>query len=81
MRIIMSYPLPTGARSLVLVYVHNADHPFMLLDIPLDGALRPDTDCFVVEDRLDDEWTAYDVGLQHMFRSEHLGRPAEPVPA
>jgi hypothetical protein len=81
MRIILSYPLPTGPRSLVLVYVDDAEHPFTLLDIPADGPLTPDADCRVVDDRIDDESQAYDIAIEHMHASERLGRPAEPQAA
>jgi hypothetical protein len=81
MRIILSYPLTTGNRSLVLIYVDDADHPFTLLDIPADGPLTPDADCRVVDDRIDSESQAYDIAIEHLLASEHLGHPAQPVAA
>lgn len=81
MRTLITYPLPTGARALVLVAVEHAKHPFVLLDTPAEGPLRPDAECFVVEDRLDDEEVAYNVAVLHMHRSERAGRPAEPFAA
>jgi len=76
MRTILSYPLPTGGRSLLLVNVPDGEHPFALLDVPVDGPLPPDGDCRVV-DELDDDLDALGAAVEHMQRSKALGRPAE----
>lgn len=77
MRIILSYPLASGSRSLVLVETPDAEHPLALLDIPAEEPLRRDSDCRVVDDRIDTESQAYAVAVAHMRRSERLGQPAE----
>ena len=74
-----SYPLPTGARSLVLVHVPGVDHPYTLLDIPLVDPLPPDADCRVVADRIDHPSDVYGIAAAHMIRSEWAGAPAVPA--
>ena len=56
-----------------------AEYPFALLDIPSEGRLTPDSDCRVVDDALGDDLDALGVAIDHMIRSEQLGRPADPV--
>lgn len=77
MRAILGYPLRTGARSLVLVHVPDAEHPFALIDTPSDEPWTPDGDHFVIDDEIDDEMGAYWTAIDHMQRSKRLGRPAE----
>ena len=73
----MSYELPTGWRSLVLVEVRDAERPFSVLDIPLDSdPLREDADWRVVGHEIEDYATAREVGREHYLRSMSLGRPA-----
>ena len=76
MRTLITYPLPSGGRALVLVYVQDVEYPFMLLDVPADGPLDADADCRVIDDRLTSESGAYDVAVTHMIRSQRLARPA-----
>ena len=80
MRTLITYPLPTGGRALVLVYVRDADHALILLDVPADGPLDADADCRIVDDELSSEGQAWQVAVDHMLRSEDLGHPA-PVAA
>ena len=72
---IMSYALPTGWRSLVLVEVPDAERPFSVLDIPLDNPLEAD-DCHVVGHALDDYFHAREAAHRHYRASKRLGRPA-----
>ena len=72
----MTYELPTGWRSLVLVEVPDAEHPFSVLDIPLADPLDEDSDLRVVAHELDDYFEAREVGHDHWLRSTALGRPA-----
>ena len=80
MRTLITYPLPTGGRALVLVYVQDGEYPLMLLDVPAAGPLDAEADCRVIDHELTSESDAYDVAVRHMVRSERLGRPA-PVAA
>lgn len=72
----MSYSLPTGARSLVLVEDTGAEHPFTVLDIPLDSPVERDDDCVLVARDLPDYFRAREVAHEHWLRSERMGRPA-----
>ena len=76
MRTLITYPLPTGGRALVLVYVQDVEYPFMLLDVPAEGPLDADADCRVIDHRLPTESDAYGVAVAHMVRSQRLGTPA-----
>ena len=73
----MSYELPTGWRSLVLVEVPDAEHPFSVLDIPLDDEpLREDADVRVVGHDIDGYSRAREVAHEYYLRSSGVGRPA-----
>jgi hypothetical protein len=76
---LMSYSLPTGARSLVLVEIADAEHRFTVLDVPLDDSLQRDDDCRVVSHELDDYFQAREVAFDYWRRSDALGRPAVPA--
>lgn len=79
MRTLMTYPLPTGGRALVLVEVDDGEFPFTLIEVPAEGPLHPEADCRVVDHCLATEAQAYDVAVTHMVSSERLGAPA-PIP-
>jgi hypothetical protein len=80
LRAVLTYPLPTGGRSLVLVHIPDSEHPFALLDVPVDGPLPADGDCRIVDaeldEELDEELDALGAGVEYMRRSVALGCPA-----
>ena len=75
----MSYELPTGARSLVLVEVPDAERPFSVLDIPLADPLDEESDLRVVGHEIENYFRAREVAHDHYLRSTALGRPADPA--
>lgn len=72
----MTYELPTGWRSLVLVEVPDAEHPFSVIDIPLEDPLDEDSDLRVVCHEVDDYFRVRDLAHDYYLRSLGLGRPA-----
>jgi hypothetical protein len=76
MRTLITYPLPTGGRALVLLRLADDDYPFMLLDVPAEGPLNADADCRILDHRLRSAGDAWAAALAHMIRSEELGQPA-----
>lgn len=67
MRTLFTYPLPTGGgRALVLVPVADEHHPFMLLDVPADGALTG-ADCRIVDHALATEADAHRAAFEYML--------------
>jgi hypothetical protein len=73
---LMTYDLPTGWRSLVLVELPDAEHPFSVLDIPLEEPLDEESDVRVVAHEIDDYFEARRIGHDYWLRSTQLGRPA-----
>ncbi len=81
-RTLMTYPLPTGGRSLILVRKSaDAEHPYVLLDAPAEGPLDRDADIRVVEADLDSDSDALGLAVEHWALSERLGYPADPLVA
>lgn len=71
-----TYELPTGWRSLVLVEVPEGEHPFSVIDIPLEHPLREESDVRVVCHEVDDYFRARELAHDYYLRSVALGRPA-----
>jgi hypothetical protein len=76
MRTLITYPLATGGRAIVLVPVREEEYPFMLLDVPADGPLDAGADCRIIDTKLTSDGEAWAVALAHMLRTEHRGEPA-----